>query len=114
MEVKISPVSGCAQIVLGILTLGVFQIAKWLNERHWPKSVNEHGVITRGGTQIAWNEFNKIAKVVTNIGNTGSKTEHYELSSLKGKVVVAIYRLENGAQVFEYIWQHLPEQVKRA
>jgi len=112
MEVKIIPVSGCLQVFLGVFTLGVAPLATWLNERKWPRSVDEGGLTTRGGTQFAWNEFTGIKKVITQIGRTGHTTEHYELSGSQGKVVVAPYRLENGAQVFDYIWRHLPQAVR--
>ena len=112
MEIKIIPVSGCIQIFLGVFTLGVAPLAGWLSERRWPQSVDEQGLTTRGGTRIAWNEFTKVTKVITRIGRTSNKTEHYELSGSKGKVVVAPYRLEKGSQVFDYIWRRLPERIK--
>ena len=112
MEVKIIPISGCVQIFLGVFTLGVAPLAGWINQRQWPKSVDEQGLTTRAGTRIAWDEFTKITKVITRIGQTSTTTEHYELRGSKGKVVVAPYRLENGEQVFDYIWRRLPERVK--
>src|SRR5262249_33690338 len=63
---------------------GCAPLMQWLNERNWPKSVDEQGLVTRGGTRIAWNEFTRITKVITNIGRTGAKTEHYELRYPKG------------------------------
>lgn len=113
MEVKIKPVSGCLQIFLGVFTLGIAPLAGWLTQRTWPRAVDEQGVTTRAGTQITWDEFTKITKVITRIAQTGAQTEHYELSGSKGKVVVAPYRLENGAQVFDYIWRRLPERIKQ-
>jgi hypothetical protein len=69
--------------------------------------------VTRGGKRIAWNAFTGIKRVITQVTRGSSSTvEHYELVSPKGKVVVAIYRLENGQQIFDTIWQHLPEKVK--
>src|SRR5215208_5565649 len=112
MDVKIIPVSGCIQIFLGVFTLGVAPLAGWLSQRTWPKSVDEQGLTTRVGTRIAWDEFTKMTKVITRIGRTSNKTEHYELSGSQGKVVVAPYRLENGTQVFDYIWRRLPERIK--
>ena len=112
MDVKIIPVSGCIQIFLGVFTLGVAPLAGWLSQRTWPQSVDEQGLTTRGGTRIAWDEFTNVTKVITRIGRTSTKTEHYELSGSKGKVVVAPYRLESGAQVFDYIWRRLPQGVK--
>jgi hypothetical protein len=112
MEVKLIPVSGCLQIFLGVFTLGVAPLAIWLGERKWPKSADAQGLTTRGGTTIAWDEFTKITKVITRIGQTSNKTEHYELNSPKGKVIVVLYRLENGAQVFDYIWRRLPERIR--
>ncbi|HET9906157.1 MAG TPA: hypothetical protein VFQ23_05940 [Anaerolineales bacterium] len=113
MDVKIKPLSGCLQIVLGVLTLGIAPLAAWLNERAWPKSVDEQGLTTRAGTNIAWGDFTKIKKVITKIGQTSTTTEHYELSGPNGKVVVAPYRLENGNQVFDFIWRRLPERIKQ-
>src|SRR5215216_2886697 len=112
MDVKIVPVPGCLQIFLGVFTLGVAPLAVWLSERMWPQSVDEQGLTTRGGKRIAWDEFTKITKVITRIGRTSNKTEHYELRSSKGKVVVALYRLENSGQVFDYIWRRLPQRIK--
>jgi hypothetical protein len=112
MEIKILPASGCVQIFLGVATFGVAPLAGWLNERKWPKAVDEQGLTTRGGTKVAWDDFTEIKKVITRIGQTSTTTEHYELRGAQGKVVVAPYRLENGTQVFDYIWRHLPERIK--
>lgn len=114
MEVKIKPIPGCMNIVLAILTLGIYPLAGWITTRSWPKSVDEQGLVTRGGARIAWNEFTKVTKVITKVGGSGPGVVHYELSHAKGKVVVADYRLENGEQVFNYVWNHLPEQAKKA
>src|SRR5215207_8295989 len=111
MDIKIKPVSGCLQIFLGVFTFGVAPLAGWLSQRTWPQSVDDKGLTTRGGTRIAWDEFTKVTKVITRIGRTSTKTEHYELSGSKGKVVVAPYRLENGTQVVDYIWLRLPQGI---
>jgi len=113
MEVKTIPVPGCLQIFLGVFSLGVAPLAGWLSERKWPKLVDEQGIVTRAGTRIAWNEFTKVTRVITRIGRTSNTTEHYELKSPKGKVLVVVFRLENGSQVLDYIWQRLPEQAKQ-
>ena len=112
MEIKIKPVSGCLQIVLGVFTLGVAPLAVWISQRMWPKSADEQGLITRAGTRIAWDEFSGFKKVITQVGRTAFTTEHYELRGSKGKVIVAPYRLENGSQVFDYIWQRLPQHIR--
>ncbi len=110
MNVRIIPISGCLQVFLGIMTLGVAPLLAWLNQRSWPKTVDEQGLITRGGKRIAWNEFTRATKVVTRIGRSSTATKHFELKSPKGRVVVAPYRLENGGKVLEYVWQRLPEK----
>ena len=115
MEVKIKPLSGCATVGLGCLTLGLMPLFAWLNQRNWPQLVDEQGLTTRKGTRIEWSAFTKMTKVVTRMsGSSTPMAEHYELASPKGKVIVAAYRLENGDQVLDYIWQHLPEQVRVA
>lgn len=110
MEVKIIPLSGCLSLMLGIFTLGVAPIAIKLKERSWPILLDDKGLITRGGKFIAWGEFTKIEKVISNV--QGTITERYDLHSPKGTVAVVVYRLVNGAQVLDYIWQRLPESVK--
>jgi hypothetical protein len=112
MQVKIVPVSGCLQVFLGFMTLGVAPLMAWVNERSWPSLVDEQGLVTRGGTRIAWNEFTRVTKVFTKVGST--RTEHFELASPKGKVVVAAYRLVSGENILNYIWQRLPERAKQA
>jgi hypothetical protein len=114
MDVRIIPLNGCMQVFLGVFTLGVAPLAIWISERSWPKSVDEQGLTTRGGKQIAWNEFTKVTRVLTRVTRGSSSTvEHFELRSSKGKVVVAAYRLVDGEQVLDYIWRHLPEQAKQ-
>lgn len=112
MEVKIIPVSGCLQVFLGVMTLGVAPLMAWVNERSWPRLIDEQGLVTRGGTRIAWNEFTSVTKVFTKVGTT--RTEHFELRAPQAKVVVAPYRLVNGDQVLNYVWPRLPEHAKRA
>jgi hypothetical protein len=110
MEAKLIPVSGCMQVVLGVFTLGVAPLAMKLQERGWPKVVDEQGLETRGGLRIPWNEFTNIQKVITNVN--GTVTERFELHSPQGKVPVVVYRMENGPQVLQYIWERLPESAK--
>ncbi len=112
MEVRIKPIPGCANIFLSFITLGVYPLMAWLNFRNWPKLVDEQGLVTRSGTHIDWRGFTKITKAFTTMNRGAVRTEHYELRHAGGKVIVAEYRLENGPQVFEYIWRHLPEQAK--
>jgi hypothetical protein len=112
MEVKIIRLNGCMNLMLAVLTLGVFPLGYFIQTRSWPKRVDEGGLTTQGGKQIAWNEFTKITKVSTRVTRGSSSTvEHYELFSPKGKVIVAVYRLVDGAQVFEFITSHLPPQL---
>ena len=110
MEVKVNPMPGCLMLILGIFTLGIAPIAIKLKERGWPKSLDEHGLITRAGKRIEWSEFTKFEKVITNV--QGTITERYDIHSSKGTVAVVVYRLQEGQQVLEYIWQHLPETIK--
>jgi len=115
MDVKIIPISGCLQVVLAVLTLGVAPLAQWIVQRGWPKTLDEQGLVTRGGKRIAWSEFTKIVRVRTQVTQGSSSTvEHFDLHSPKGKVSVAAYRLENGDAVLDYIWQRLPEAAKQA
>jgi hypothetical protein len=112
MEVKITPVPGCMNIFLTVFTLGVYPLLGWLNQRNWPKSMDDQGLVTRGGSRIAWEKFTKVTRVVTKVARTGPGTEHFELQYSNGKVVLAPYRLQNGSQVLDFVMRHLPEQAK--
>ena len=105
MEVKVIPMPGCLMLVLGIFTLGIAPIAIKLKERSWPKLLDENGLVTRGGKRIEWIEFTKFEKVITRV--QGTTTERFDLLSPKGTVSVVAYRLQEGAQVLEFISRHL-------
>lgn len=109
MEVKVIPLGGCMQVFLGVMTLGVAPLAIYLQMRCWPSQVDEQGVLTRGGTRIAWQEFTKITRVRTQVSRGGSGVEHYEMKYPKGKVDVVVYRLVDGQQVLDYVNAHLPQ-----
>jgi hypothetical protein len=109
MEVKKVPLSGCLQVILAVFTLGVAPLLISMGERSWPKLVDDQGLVTRGGKRIPWNEFTKVTKVVTRIGSGGGTTEHYELRSKQGKVIVPTYRLQDGEKVVDFILNRLPE-----
>lgn len=109
MEIKIIPLNGCINVMLSVLTLGVFPLGYYIQTRSWPKSVDEQGLMTRGGKRIAWNEFTKMTRVLTRVTRGSSSTvERFELLSPKGKVVIVVYRLVDGQAVFDFITQHLP------
>ncbi len=110
MEVKINSLPGCLTLMLGLFTLGVAPIAIKLKERNWPKFVDERGLVTRSGKFIAWGEFTRFEKVITMV--QGTTTERFDLHSPKGTVAIVVYRLVDGSQVMDYIWQRLPESVK--
>ncbi len=112
MEVRVAPMSGCMMLFLGVFTLGIAPISIKLKERNWPKRVDEQGLLTRSGKQIAWNEFTKIEKVITRV--QGTITERYDLHSPKGTVSIVVHRLVDGDKVLQYIWEQLPEHVKTA
>ena len=115
MDIKIRPLGGCMQVFLAVMTLGVAPLAIWLGERNWPKRVDEQGLETRGGKRIAWNEFTKVTRVITQVTRgSSSGVESFQLDSKQGKVSLVVYRLENGEQVFDYIWRHLPDAAKQA
>lgn len=111
MDVEIKPLSGCMVVTLGILTLGLFPVFNWFNTRSWPKLLDEQGLVTRKGTRIPWDQVTKFRKVVTSM--RGATTEHYEMFSPQGKVVVVDYRLVNGGEVLDYIWEHISEEAKQ-
>ena len=112
MEVRVIPMSGCLMVVLGVFTLGVAPLSIKLKERGWPKSLDEQGLVTRGGKRIAWGEFTEAVKIVTKV--QGTVTERYEFRSPKGVVPVVVHRLERGPEALQYIWDRLPEKVRQA
>jgi len=114
MEVRLIPLSGCLNVSLGVMTLGIAPLAVWLNTRSWPQTLDEQGVVTRGGKRIPWSAFTKAVKVITRIPDTGVTVERYDLHSPQGVVRVALDRIENKDAVWAYIWERLPEQAKGA
>lgn len=110
MEVKIIPMPGCLLLILGVCTLGVATLAIKAKEKHWPKVVDDDGLITTGGKRYGWADFTKVVKVVTDVD--GTVTERYDLQSAKGTVGLFLGRIENAEEVFNYIWERLPDTAK--
>jgi len=110
MDVHVKPLSKSVMFMLGVFTLGVAPIAIKLAERKWPELVDEDGLVTRAGKRIRWDEFTKVVKIITRSGPV--ITERYELRSSNGRVQFVAHRLENSEAVFQYIWEHLPEEAK--
>ena len=110
MDIKIVPLSRGLMVVLGVCTLGIAPLAIRMKEKHWPKSVDESGLITRGGKRYAWGDFTKVLKVITNV--SGTVTERYDLRASSGTVGIFPGRIQNAQQVMDYIWRRLPEEAK--
>lgn len=112
MEVRIRPMPGCLMVILGVCSLGVAPLAIKMKEKHWPRTVDDSGLTTRGGRFVAWPEFTRIVKVVTNVD--GTVTERYDLHAPTGTVGIVLSRMEDSQTVFNYIWERLPESAKAA
>ena len=112
MDVQYYKTSGCFNVILGVLTLGIVPLVIWRQQRQWPARVDENGLTTRGGKRIPWQEFTRVTRQITYLGSgaTATRVERLELSSPQGKVLVPTERLANREQVTTYILRHLPEQ----
>jgi hypothetical protein len=106
MGVRVLPLSGCMNVMLGVCTLGIAPLAQYLTERSWPKTLGE-GLVARGGTRIAWDDVTRITHVTTNVN--GAQAERYELRTMWGKVNIVVPRLERGREVLAYVLDHVPE-----
>lgn len=109
MDIQVKPLPGCNSVFLGVLSLGIAPLIIKIQERRWPASVDEQGLTTKSGKQIAWQDFTKAVKVIQN--TQGTMTERYDLHYADGVVPIVVYRLENGPRVLDYILEHLPETV---
>lgn len=62
MDVKLRrALPGCLGIPLSIMTLGIFPLMLGNIERNYfSDTVDDEGLVTRGGKRILWTEFTKV------------------------------------------------------
>jgi hypothetical protein len=114
IDVQLRPgVHGCITVPLGCLTLGLMPLLQHLGERHFIRQMDEQGVVTRGGTRIAWDEFKHVRRVVSKMGNSsaGSMSDEYILDSPRGRVSLPLWRTSNAQEVRDYALAHVSASV---
>jgi hypothetical protein len=108
MEVRLRrQPAGCIYWPLTIMTLGVFPLLVSLGERHFIRTMDGAGVVTRGGRTIAWNEFTSIVQWQGKMKGSVLSDE-YILKSSRGKASLPTWRAENAAEAKAFLLQHLP------
>ncbi len=111
MNVQIKGSTTYLMVFLGVLTLGVGPLFVWLQQRNWPRRMDESGITTRSGKQIPWGAFTRMTYSRTRMA-AGYEVERYDLYGPRIHVTVPTERLVDGQQVVAYLMNHLPEQVK--
>jgi hypothetical protein len=115
MEVKLRrALPGCLGIPLSIMTLGIFPLMlRNIERNYFPATVDDEGVVTRGGKRILWSEFTKVRKVMVKNGMSQYLLE-YHFDSPKGRVAFHLGRIENIEQVLQFVWIRIPIQMRPA
>ena len=126
IEVELRPgVPGCVTLPLALLSLGAIPLLMRWNERRFVRRMDEHGVETRGGKRIAWQEFTRIERAQSSMrtGRTALRTsisddiyapkghglsDEYLLESPRGRVSVPLWRARNRDEVRAFTLTHLP------
>jgi hypothetical protein len=112
IDVQLRPgVSGCITVPLGCLTLGLMPLLQHMGERHFIRQMDEEGVVTRGGTRIAWSEFKHVRRVISRMGHSsaaGSMSDEYVLDSPRGRVSLPLWRTVNAQEARDFALTHLP------
>jgi len=111
MDVQTKGSTTCLMVFLGVLTLGVGPLLVWMQQRNWPRRVDEGGITTRSGKHVPWQSFTHMTYSRTRI-QAGYEVERYDLYGPKIHVIVPTERLVDGPQVVETIFRYLPERVK--
>jgi hypothetical protein len=126
VEVELRPgVPGCVTLPLALMSLGTIPLLMRWNERRFVRRMDEQGVETRGGKQIAWQEFTRIERAQSSMraGRTALQTrtsndlygpaghglsDEFLLASPKGRVSVPLWRARNRDAVRAFTLEHLP------
>ena len=95
-----------------LITFGLFALLISLGERHFAVRMETVGVLTRGGTRIAWNEITGLNRT-KGILNGGVLSDEYPLKSSKGKVSLPMWRVENAREATDYLVAHLPPSLRQ-
>lgn len=108
VEVKLRPgVHGCITLPLAIMTLGLVPLLMRVGARHFIARMDESGLVTRGGTRIAWNEIERVQRTVGKV--QGMKmSDELLLFSPRGRASLPIWRTENAEEALAWFMSRAP------
>lgn len=80
MEVRLNKtIPGCVYALCTLWTLGLFPLFLRYTEHVFPKQLDDEGLVTRGGTRIAWKDFTRVQKITTKGSGGGILAVEYSL-----------------------------------
>ena len=108
VEVKLRPgVHGCITWPLAIATLGVVPLLMRMGEKHFIARMDDDGFETRGGMRVAWNEVERVQRLVGKVQGMKMSDELLVFTA-RGRASLPTWRIENGDEALAFFTRHAP------
>jgi len=112
ISIQYRKLSGCLSLILGVMSLGVANLAIWLTSRKWPVLADESGVVLGNGKRIAWERIQRVVHVTTNVSGTVVHRFTFELD--RGSWMLPYERLVNPQPVLDFVMARVPASAKQS
>jgi hypothetical protein len=106
------PFHGCLIAFATVFSLGLYPLIRRQAEGRFIRRMDDQGVETRAGTRIAWSEFTSVRRVAANVSGV-RMSEECLLESKRGRVSLALWRIERPDDALAYLSRRLPPGIAR-
>ena len=114
MDIKLTPaLPGCLYVPCAICSLGTLPLILKMGEGHFPKTIDDQGILTRSGKRYLWSDFERVQEVRALVNGVHVSSELMLYAGKKGKVSLHYRRLVNRKEAIDYALAHLPATVQR-
>jgi hypothetical protein len=112
MEVRLRR-RGCLIAFASVVSLGLVPLVRMFQMRKVIGGMDEDGIVTRGGTRIAWADFTEVRRQIW-MFESFMQREDYLLRSAKGRAALPAREVLNAEEAVDFLLKHLPPDIKRS
>jgi hypothetical protein len=101
------PFHGCLIAFVTVFSLGTYPLFRRHAEGRFIRRMDDQGVETRAGRRVAWTEFTSMRRVKATMNGVRLSDECL-LESRKGRVSLALWRIDRPDEALAYLSRRLP------
>jgi len=112
VSIEYIKLGGCLNLFMGVMTLGVANLAIWLSTRKWPVLADDSGVVLGNGKRIPWEKIQRVEHITTSVDGTIAHKFTFILDS--GTWTLPYERLVTPQPVLDFVMARVPPSAKQS